>query len=414
MRLTLTSHFDTFPQWKRTVAVMIVAQLFSATGFSVIFPFFPLYVEQLGTNTPLSIEFLAGLVFSIQGISMMIAAPIWGTLADRYGYKLMIMRAMFGGTILMALMAFVRTAEELVILRGLQGAVTGTVSAIDSLAAAVVPREHVGATMGIIQAAFWGGLSLGPLIGGVLADAFGYAMPFLVTSVLLAIAGVLILLFVEEVRIPAEKQRRNSILTDWRRILSRPGIVWVYGSRFLGHLARTLVIPFAPLFVVTLLPEGSNTEATYTGIMVAISALTGAVSAYYLGRLGDRVGHRVILLVSGVFGCVIYFGEALVTNAYQLIALQALTGLAIGGTIASVSALLATYSDPTEAGAVYGLNSSVVSGATSIAPLIGALFAVQFGIRSTFVAAAVMFALVAVIAVYRLPETHHENQRSPS
>ena len=69
----------------------------TAVGFSIIFPFLPLYIKELGASSNLGIEFLAGLVFSGQAFTMMIAAPIWGTLADRYGRKIMVERALFGG-----------------------------------------------------------------------------------------------------------------------------------------------------------------------------------------------------------------------------------------------------------------------------------------------------------------------------
>ena len=93
---------------------MFVAQLLTAVGFSVIFPFLSLYVTELGSRTALSVEFLAGAVFSAQAITMMIASPIWGAVADRYGRKLMVERAMFGGAVIMLLMGFVRSGEELV------------------------------------------------------------------------------------------------------------------------------------------------------------------------------------------------------------------------------------------------------------------------------------------------------------
>ena len=111
--------------WRRTLAIMFVAQLFSAVGFSIIFPFLPLYIADLGTTTGLSIEFWSGMVFSSQAITMMIASPIWGTMADRYGRKLMVERAMFGGAVIVLLMAFVQSAEQLVLLRAIQGFITG-------------------------------------------------------------------------------------------------------------------------------------------------------------------------------------------------------------------------------------------------------------------------------------------------
>jgi DHA1 family multidrug resistance protein-like MFS transporter len=104
-------HYTLQTPWQRTLYIMFAAQLMTAVGFSSIFPFFPLYVHELGSSTGMNLDVLAGLVFSSQAFTMMLAAPIWGTIADRYGRKLMVERAMFGGSIILLLMAFVRSAE---------------------------------------------------------------------------------------------------------------------------------------------------------------------------------------------------------------------------------------------------------------------------------------------------------------
>jgi DHA1 family multidrug resistance protein-like MFS transporter len=108
----------------------------AVAGFLVTVPFLPLYVEELGTNTNLSTELLAGLTYSAQAFTMAIASPIWGALADRYGRKLMVQRSMFGGTVILLLMGFVQSAEQLVLLRAVQGLITGTISAANALVAA--------------------------------------------------------------------------------------------------------------------------------------------------------------------------------------------------------------------------------------------------------------------------------------
>ena len=78
--------------WQRTLYVMVFVQFVSAVGMSSVFPFLSLYVEELGTHTALSTEILTGLVFSVQAFTMMLAAPVWGALADRRGRKPMVVR----------------------------------------------------------------------------------------------------------------------------------------------------------------------------------------------------------------------------------------------------------------------------------------------------------------------------------
>ena len=177
--------------WKRILYITVFAQIVTSIGFSSFFPFLPLYVAELGADSQLSVEFLAGLAFSGQAFMMMIASPVWGAVADRYGRKLMVERAMFGGAIVIGLMAFARSAEELVVLRGIQGLITGVIGAHNALVAAVVPRERTGYAMGLLQVGLGIGVALGPLIGGLVADLFGYRATFYVTSLMLFVSGIL-------------------------------------------------------------------------------------------------------------------------------------------------------------------------------------------------------------------------------
>lgn len=113
-----------------------MVQLLSTAGFALVFPFMPLYVQEIGIATRGSVAFWSGLAFSSQAFTMMLSAPIWGAYADRHGRKVMLVRATFGGAILLVLMGLVQNAEQLVILRTIQGFVTGTVPAASALVAA--------------------------------------------------------------------------------------------------------------------------------------------------------------------------------------------------------------------------------------------------------------------------------------
>ena len=392
-------------RWQRTLLIMFVAQLISAMGFSIIFPFLPLYVQQLGTRTGLSVEFWAGMVFSSQAITMMLASPVWGALADRYGRKLMVERAMFGGAIVLMAMGFARSAEELALLRALQGLITGTVSAVNALVAASAPRNRTGYAMGMIQVGLWSGVAVGPLMGGWLADVYGFRTAFMVTGTLLALAGVLVWRWVDEPPALASPEvARMGFLRAWRRVLRAAGVMPTYALRFLTWLARNLLLPVAPLFVQSLLPSGAPVS-TVTGLVVGLSSAASTASAVSLGRLGDRIGHRRILVTCAFLAALFYFPQSLVHSPWQSLALQALTGAAAGGITPSLSALLAHYTRPGEEGVVYGLDNSVVSAARAVAPMLGAGVAVWFGLRGTFVVAGLLFLVVAAVGAWLLPES---------
>lgn len=390
------------PDWKRTLYIMFTAQLLSAVGFSMIFPFLPKYVEALGSSYGLDIVFLAGAVFSAQALTMAIASPVWGALADSFGRKLMVQRALFGGAVLLLAMAFATSAEMLVALRALQGFVTGTVAAANALVAASAPRERTGYAMGFLQVGTWSGVALGPLLGGVLADAYGYNVAFYFTSGLLFVGGLLVLFFVKDSPAPLAG-KRVKMVAEWRHVFATPGVNLVFFFRFMTWLSRNILIPYLPLFIALLLVDTSHAN-TLTGAVIAAASAAGTVAAIVLGRLGDRVGHRVIVLACSSAAALGFIPQIWVTAVWQLLALQALTGAAVGGVMPSLAALLNHYTSPGEEGAVYGLDNSVISASRAVAPMIGALVVYVGGFRALFLVAALLLGITALLAYFKLPD----------
>lgn len=390
--------------WKRTLNIVFVSQLLSTFGFSTIFPFLPLYVKHLGTHTGLGLEFWVAAVFSSQAITMTIASPIWGALSDRFGRKLMLERALYGGTLIIFLMGFAHSAEELTVMRAIQGVLTGVGAAGSALVAASMPRERAGQAMGTLQVARWVGVALGPLVGGVVADLVGFRAAFIVTSALLLCGGLLVTFSLHENFERVQRRRgRSSFFADWGRIFAEPGVTPIYLIRFMGILGRTIIRPFAPLFIATLLVSKAHL-GTLTGLTIGLEAGAGVVGALILGRLGDRLGHRRIILFSALAAALFYLPQSLVTSVWQLIGLQILDGAAIGGLMPSLSALLANYSEPGEEGSVYGLDNAVVAASRAVAPLVGAAVAVIIGYRGIFVMTGLMFLVTTVVAFYELPK----------
>jgi DHA1 family multidrug resistance protein-like MFS transporter len=277
--------------------------------------------------------------------------------------------------------------------------------------AACAPRERMGFAMGMLQVGLWAGIALGPLIGGPLADAFGFTVPFVVTAVMLGLAGILVWFGVDEKFDPKQQRvgKRVGFVTGWRHVLSMPGVPLTYSLRFLNALSRTMLTPIMPLFIQSLMPTSIGV-GTFTGVIVGAASATVTASAVYLGRLGDRLGHRRIIIFSAMITALLYIPQAFVTEAWQLIVLQMMTGAAAGGLISSPSALLARYTVPGEEGNVYGIDSTVVSGARALSPLLGATIAVAFGYRGVFTFTGLILLAVFFLALRWLPQTSPEPQ----
>jgi len=386
-------------RWKRNLAVLTLVQLLSTAGFSLIFPFLPLYVRELGIATHGSVEFWAGMAFSAHAVTMMVAAPIWGAMADVRGRKLMLERATLGGAFIMLFMGFVQSAEQLVLLRTIQGTVSGVVAATNALMAANTPREHSGMALGTLNMARWAGVAGGPLLGGFLGEAFGFRQSFWITGVLLGLAGLAVVFWVEEEFVPRPRADRPGFWAGYRAILSAPGMAGLYGMTALRSMGANLTTPMLALFVLSLNNNLEQGTAALTGVAIGAAALTSAISAIYLGRLGDRIGHNRVLVAAAIAAIFFSLPQMFVTAPWQLILFQALSGIATGGLIPAAAALMNLWAPRGSQGATYGLDNSVQASGRTITPLISAAISTWIGYRAVFAATAVVYIMIALLAV---------------
>ena len=390
--------------WQRTLYILFFAQLMVAVGFASIFPFLPLYVEQLGSTTGLSIEFLAGLVYSVQAFTMMLASPFWGALADRYGRKIMVERSMFGGAVVLFLMSFVNSSEQLVALRAIQGLITGTIAAANALQASVTPRRYMGYAMGLLQVGFGTGIAVGPLIGGAVADLFNYSVVFYITGAMLFLAGVTVHLGVQEKFTPVAlpKGERTSFVRNARELMGQSGVAMTFVIRFLTSMGRMMIFPIIPLFIITLMVDTAKLN-TFTGLILGVGSAATTISSVFLGKLGDRIGYRIVLIVSMAFMAVLYPLQGHVTAGWQLLILQAVVGVALGGVIPIISALLANYIKVGGEGAVFGLDNSINAAGRSVAPMLGGAIATGWDYSAVFLATGLVFLISTLLAIWGLP-----------
>jgi len=383
---------------------MFTAQLLSALGFSMIFPFLPSFVKSLGSVYNLDITFLVGAVFSAQALTMTIFSPIWGAVADRFGKKLMVERALFGGSAIILLMAFSSSAEMLIALRAVQGMITGVVAAGNALVASIVPKERIGYAMGLLSVGLLLGIAVGPLFGGVLADAFGYEMAFYITSAFLFAGGVLVFVGVKEAKEdPSLLEKKKNLLSGWWELLNAEGVRLVYFLRFMSWLGRSVLVPYLPLFLATLALEEKMLN-TATGLIIAVSAAAATLTSVYFGKLGDRIGHKKILIFSSTAVALVYLPQYFIHSFWWLLAFQALGGAFLGGVFPTLSALLNNYIKHGEEGSAYGFDNSIVGLARALAPMFGAVIVMWGGFRMIFIFTAVLFIFSAALAFWKLPD----------
>src|SRR3989454_10769410 len=185
--------------WRRNLAALWLAELPAILGFSFVFPSLPLFLHQeLPIPGGPQLSFWTGITGGATGLALAFTAPLWGRLADRYGRKPMLVRAMIGGGISVGLMGLAQSALQLTVLRGVQGASSGTVAAATALVATETPAPHLGWALGILSSSISLGSAVGPAAGGLAANLIGLRAIFLAGGTLLLLAAIPVLLLVRE------------------------------------------------------------------------------------------------------------------------------------------------------------------------------------------------------------------------
>ena len=386
--------------WKKTFYIMWLAQFCSIMGFSFVLPFMPLYVRELGVSGDANVAWWAGLASSATGFSLMFFSPIWGHLADHYGRKPMVLRSMFGGAVVLALMGLSRNVTDLVILRAIQGALTGTVTATVALVASVVPAHRAGFALGMMQAAVFAGGSIGPLLGGEMWDRFGPQAPFLMAGAVLALGGLVVKFAVVEdfTRHPAsEKHRRGS----FREVFTAAGFLAAALVIFQIQFANMVRQPVFVLFIEELYGSG-EAVARFVGRLMFVAGLVAAVFAGVFGRYADTWGHKRMLVFCTVLAGLAVLPQALARNVWELGGLQVVFGLAVAGMMPSVNAIVTNVMSPQNLGKAFGVTSSVRCLGMALGPLTGGYLAIHTGLRGPFVVTGVLLLATALLVLWSI------------
>ncbi len=407
-------------QWRRNLTAIWAAQMLAIVGFNTRAPFYVFFLrDDLGVHSTRALTIWSGVLNSAGALTMMITAPIWGVVADRYGRKPMVVRAMWCGFALATLSSFAQHPWHILILRLFEGATLGTVSASVAFVASAVPRERLGFSLGLMQMAVFSGASIGPLVGGYLSDALGYRHTLWVSGALLGLGGLVALVFTREdfVPRPVTQVKPPSFLATTRGHLSNKLLLVLIAVPMLEQTANQSVAPIVPLFVQHLISAGQN-PASITGLMLGLGGVAGAISAIFFGRLSDKVNPKYVLLACLLIGGVSYIPQGLAPTVIVLIGFRLIFGLTTGGVGPTTNALIAEITPPEERGSVFGLLSASTAAGGLIGPLGASALAAATNLRVPFFLTGLMLLLATLWAWREVPQsiagTAHGDTRLPT
>ncbi|WP_455427730.1 multidrug efflux MFS transporter MdtG [Dryocola sp. LX212] len=392
---------DSSINWKRNLTVAWLGCFLTGAAFSLVMPFLPLYVEQLGVTGHSALNMWSGLVFSITFLFSAIASPFWGGLADRKGRKIMLLRSALGMAAVMVLMGFAQNIWQFLALRALLGLLGGFVPNANALIATQVPRNKSGWALGTLSTGGVSGALLGPLIGGLLADSYGLRPVFFITAAVLFACFILTLLYIREEFTPVTKKdmlHARQVLTS----LKNPKLILsLFVTTMIIQVATGSIAPILTLYVRDLAGNVSNL-AFISGMIASVPGVAALISAPRLGKLGDRIGPEKILICALAISVLLLIPMSMVQNPWQLGLLRFLLGAADGALLPAVQTLLVYNSSNQIAGRIFSYNQSFRDIGNVTGPLIGAAVSANYGFRTVFLVTASVVLFNAFYSWYSL------------
>lgn len=374
--------------WRVNLISVWFGCFFTGLAISQILPFLPLYISQLGVTSREALSMWSGLTFSVTFLISAIVSPMWGSLADRKGRKLMLLRASLGMAIAILLQAFATNVWQLFLLRGVMGLTSGYIPNAMALVASQVPRERSGWALSTLSTAQISGVIGGPLMGGFIADHIGLRAVFCITAALLVVSFLVTLFLIKEgVRPTTKKSERLSGKAVFASLPYPALVISLFFTTMVIQLCNGSIGPILALFIKSMVPDSSNI-AFLSGLIASVPGISALISAPRLGKLGDRIGTERILMATLIFAVVLFFAMSWVTTPLQLGILRFLLGFADGAMLPAVQTLLVKYSSDQITGRIFGYNQSFMYLGNVAGPLMGATVSAMAGFRWVFIATA--------------------------
>ena len=382
--------------WRRNVFAVTAASFMGYTGFTLVMPFLPLFIRELGVDDVGEVAMWTGLSLGVTPGLTAVLAPAWGRLGDRFGRKIMVERSLVSFVVLFAAMAFVRKPWQVLAVRAAQGLFAGYGSLSVAMAAESAPRDRMPAAIGTVQTAQRIGPAVGPVIGGILAGLFTLRKAFLATAAFYAVALVIVHALYDDKATHAQPaDRAESGRVSFRDVLAFRNFILMMGVIFGLQFVDRSFGPVLPLYVEQVGVAHANV-ALVSGTLFSIMALTGALGHHFCGKLLRHHTSRTVIAGgaavaaagAGLFGV---SGTFWIMSAASL-----LLGLGIGAAMTASYSAAGAAIPPGAHGAGFGVLTSASLIGMASSPFIAG-FVGGASIRVVFFVDLALMALLAAV-----------------
>jgi len=384
--------------WRRNLAALWFAEFMAIFGFSFAFPFLSIFLHHdLGVANGPDLDLWTAASASSSGLAMAIASPFWGLLGDRFGRRPMLVRSMLGGAITVGLIYFVQNPAELVALRFLQGATSGTVAAATALVAAETPRSRVGWSLGVVNSGVALGSAIGPVVGGLAGNFFGLRLVFLGGGILLLLSLIPVFVVVRESPLAPKPGPRVSALSLLR---AQPGLLRALSVLMTAQGLVSLCNSAAQqLVVLRLLGMLSTGVSAVAGLGFSLAGIASSVAAVGYTQVSRKIGYVGTSAAAAVAAAIAIALIGISPWPALIVVAIGLNGLFTGVVIPATASMIGLETPHDAQSTVFGFNASAIAMGFFLGPLIGGAVAATSGVQvALYVIAGLSVGLGALVA----------------
>lgn len=366
-------------RWKANLYTIWFSQILSLMSFGFGIPFLPFYIQEIGVSNPDEVKMYAGILSAAPAVTMAIMAPIWGMMSDRWGKKLMLLRAMFFASFIIGGIGLATRIEHLIILRFAQGVFTGTITASSALIASNTPGNRLSFALGFLSSSTFIGLSAGPIIGGFFAEYVGYRVSFFMGAFLMLLDFFLVLFMVKEDKKKdlSKDKEDNTIKNSFFAVLTTKSIVSMLIILLFMRISRTVFTPYLPLFVQEA-QAGIEGASRVTGIISGIVGFMTALSGIAISRFGDRYNKTMLLKILLASSIVVSIPLVLIKGIWLFALVYGIFFFVIGGVEPMIMSVTSENTPSDKRGTLFGIQALVGSVGWAVSPLLGSAVSINF------------------------------------
>ena len=390
--------------WKILLAMMVTFALMMSSSYTMLIPFLPIYMQSELGATADNVSLWSGVTYAITFAISAFVSPIWGKLSDKMGKKPMIIRASFLLAITYFLGGIVRTPFELFLVRAFQGIASGLWPACLVMMSACVPKNKIGISMGLMQSANICGGIIGPLLGGILATAFGMRNSFYVGAVALSLITVTTILFIKEPPVAPEKEINKAQNTSYLSFIKDKNILILLLCVCMTNLVILQIQPIVSLYVQQL-SHNSDKAVLLTGFIMSVGGIAGALASPLWGKTGQKVGFYKTITIAFISAGLLMSLQGVPNSLVLFGLMQFLCGLGFSGIFPSANSILVLLTPPSSRGMGFGslFSAQMIGGA--LGPVIGGVIVSFMSFNTVYIISGSILFVIGIYLKFFAPES---------